>query len=247
MNEPIRCLFNAADIVGESPIWSPEERCVYWVGVTRPAIRRLVLDTGEVVTMEMTCEVGAVALRARGGLVVATRKGFQFVDFHARTTSLITDPEPHLPGNSLNEGKCDRRGRFWAGSGWYGEGKPGEKPPAEPSAALYRLDSDLSCHRMAEGLRESNTIAWSPDDRVMYVGNSGSVGIIHAYDYDLDSGAITNRRVFANTKDGIAVHDGSAIDSEGYLWTTIWNLLIRDTPSEEVYVLNMFRMRGSRL
>jgi sugar lactone lactonase YvrE len=223
MATEVRCLADARDVVGESPIWDAGRRRVYWVDVVGGAIRRLDWGTSTVESMALDCEVGAIAARERGGLVAATRKGFQLVDFDRRVAAVVAAPEADRPGNSLNDGRCDRRGRFWAGSAWFGEGKPGETPPAEPSGALYRLDPDLSCHRMLTGLRETNTVAWSPDDRVMYVGDSGSVGLIHAFDYDLEAGTIGRRRVFADTKDGPAFHDGSAMDADGCLWTALWN------------------------
>jgi sugar lactone lactonase YvrE len=46
--------------------------------------------------------------------------------------------------------------------------------------------------------------------------------VIYAADFDIDSGDIANQRIFARTDDGPGVHDGSAIDAEGYLWTTFW-------------------------
>jgi L-arabinonolactonase len=83
---------------------------------------------------------------------------------------------------------------------------------------LFRLDPDLSLHRLDGGFAISNGPCWSPDGSTFYFSDSFS-GEIWAYDYDLATGAIANRRTF--TKAGITpgmATDGSTVDAEGFLW-----------------------------
>jgi L-arabinonolactonase len=205
------CVLDAGAVVGECPLWCPREQALYWVDIRRPAVHRLDPATGSNATWPMPEDVGSLALRAGGGAVVARRSGFAFLDLATGALTPIHDPEPDRPGNRFNDGKCDRRGRFWAGT-------MNDSVPRTPSAALYRLDPDLRCHRMAEGITTANGLAWSPDDRVMYFADSPT-GEIAAYDFDLATGALGRRRRFAAVPEAAGRPDGAAVDREGYLWS----------------------------
>ena len=115
--------------------------------------------------------------------------------------------------NRLNDGKVDRRGRFFAGSM--------DTMEEGPSGGLYRLDPDFSVTRIDSGIICSNGPCWSPDDRTFYFADTWT-GEIWAYDYDIATGAATNRRTFVRvdtSKGGAA--DGSTVDAEGYLWNAL--------------------------
>lgn len=220
----IQCIVESDNKVGETPVWSAVENAIYWIDVVRPTILRYDFCTKDVDTMELSETIGSIGLRKQGGLVAAMRTGFYLVDFTRRSLEHIIDPEPGQPNNTLNDGRCDRQGRFWAGSGWYAldEEDSEARLPSNPTAALYRLDKDRSCHRILGDIIETNTIAWSPDDTVMYVGDSGT-GLIYAYDFESLTGTVSNGRVFVETYKGNMFHDGSAVDGQGYMWTGIWN------------------------
>ena len=119
--------------------------------------------------------------------MVSLARGFHFLDFRSGEVELIVDPEPDKPANRLNDGKVDRQGRFYAGSM--------DTQEAGPNGALYRLDPDLSLHRLDTGIVVSNGPCWSPDGRTFYFADTWS-GEIWAYDCDPASGAISNRRTF---------------------------------------------------
>jgi len=99
------------------------------------------------------------------------------------------------------------------------------------AGSLYSLDADLSCRRMAEAIGISNGPAWSPDDRIFYFADSRR-RLIYAYDFDLATGAIANRRVFADCSHEPFEPDGATIDEEGCLWSAQWNgwRIVRYTP-----------------
>ena len=109
-------------------------------------------------------------------------------DRHASTP--IADPEADMPDTRFNDGKPDRQGRFWSGTMFEVPGKP-----VEFVGSLWRLDPDLSVHRMIEGVGCSNGLAWSPDSRTMYFSDSHA-GAVWAYDFDPATGDIDNRRTF---------------------------------------------------
>jgi sugar lactone lactonase YvrE len=91
----------------------------------------------------------------------------------------------------------------------------------EPEGSLYRLDPDGSIHTMETGLKVSNGISWSPDNKLMYLTDS-PLHMIYVYDFDPASGTIENRRPFIHTPDETGVPDGLTIDSEGCIWSARW-------------------------
>ncbi len=115
----------------------------------------------------------------------------------------------------MNDGKCDRKGRFWCGS----------RDPTDdnPGGSLYRLDPDLRCVKMDTGFIISNGMAFSPDDKTLIFGDSTGE-VIYRYDFNVETGTIANRRDFLRTE-GVPWHvDGATFDAEGYYWCA----LIRD-------------------
>jgi len=205
----IECLVEAGNTLGEGPIWNPREQAIYWADSKgRPRIQRLDPKTGTVDEWEMPDLLGSFVFREQGGIVAGLKSGFHFVDPESGSVELITDPEPDLADNRLNDGKCDRKGRYWCGSLDDSGGKGG---------SLYRLDPDLSLHKMDTGITVSNGIAWSPDNKTMYYSDSRS-RVCYNYDFDLGTGAISNKRVFTSTADIPGSIDGATIDADGFYW-----------------------------
>jgi len=205
----IDCVHPGRHILGESPIWSTQEEALYWVDIQAPSIHRLHPSSGQVKTWALPEAVGSIALRTRGGLLAATKSGFHFFDPATGRLEPIVDPERHLPENRFNDGRCDRAGRFWAGT--LSEGM------RAPFGALYCLEPSLTVRIVERGISIPNSLAWSPDSRVMYFADSPRRRI-WAYDFDLAPGVISNRRVFVEAKDHPGVPDGSTVDAEGCLW-----------------------------
>jgi hypothetical protein len=139
----------------------------------------------------MPHKIGSFVFREKGGLIAAMQIGFCELDLDPLTVRPIVDPEPDKPDNRLNDGKCDRKGRFWCGS----------RDPTDdnPGGSLYRLDSDFRCVKMDSGFIISNGMAFSPDDRSLIFGDSTGE-VIYRYDFDLEAGTIANRRDFLRTE-----------------------------------------------
>ncbi len=206
----IEVLVDVKPILGEGPLWDVETERLYFIDSFGMVIYRCTHDGREVRAWDLPQKIGSMALRRTSGAVLSLARGFHFIDFTTGETQLIVDPEPGRSNNRLNDGKVDKRGRFIAGSmDTMEEGKNG---------ALYRLDPDLSLHKLDDGIIVSNGPCWSPDGRIFYFADSWS-GEIWTYDYDLDTGRVSNRRTFSkvDTSRGGAA-DGSTVDAEGCLW-----------------------------
>jgi sugar lactone lactonase YvrE len=152
--------------------------------------------------------------------VVALEDGFSFLDVRTGKLTPIADPEAHVPTNRFNDGKCDARGRFWAGT-QPSDGKGGATD-ARGVAALYRLNPDQTVKKMVDGVSISNGIAWSPDNKVLYYVDSRIMGVA-AFDFDLDTGEISNRRYPIEMPAGHGLPDGMTADDEGMLYIAEWD------------------------
>jgi sugar lactone lactonase YvrE len=207
------CVLDAKAQTGESPVWVPEEQALYWTDIPGKTLNRFDPATGANRVWPMPEEVGSFALREGGGLIAALRSGFALIDLERGQIERLIDPEADRPENRFNDGRCDRQGRFWAGSM--------NEPRDARSGALYRLDSDHRCQRMADDVMVANGLAFSPDDRVMYWSDSRAL-TIYAFDFDAASGAIGNRRIFARLEPHQGGPDGAAVDAEGGYWSACY-------------------------
>jgi L-arabinonolactonase len=199
------------NVLGECPLWHAVEKALYWVDTRNPAIHRL-NSNGAFEVWPMPARLGSLVFRRGGGLIAGMQNGFCAVDLTTGRIEHLVDPEPEYPANRLNDGKCDRRGRYWCGTL--------DSFQAEPTGSLYRLDTDFSCHKMDTGFITPNGTAFSPDDRKMYFGDSRGE-TVWVYDFDLDDGVIANRRVFISTRELPGRVDGATIDADGCYWTAM--------------------------
>ena len=206
----VKHVWNVNNVLGESPIWHPGEQALYWADDGNNQFFRLLSATGDLQIFDTDQQIGCLALHESGGLIVAMRKGIYH--WQAGRPTLLISSEKMGAANRFNDGAVDRAGRFWIGTA-----------SDQPENPLYCLDID-GAFRVAEtGSIISNGIGWSPDNTIMYYSDSGGSGIVYAYDFDLASGTISNRRTFLPATGTPAVADGLTVDSEGCLWIAFWD------------------------
>lgn len=228
----IECVLQCENHLGEGPVWDVEEGRLYWLDGTgrrvgKPAIWRLDPRTGTVEQWSLDRDVGSLALRQGGGAVLALDDGFYFFDFERGRLELIQLVDADQPRTRLNDGKCDRRGRFFAG---------GMDDREELKiCGLWRLDPDLRVTKVDDGIICSNGPCWSPDDRTFYFADTFQ-GEFWAYDYDISAGTLSNKRPFASFTSDPGVADGSTVDEEGCMWNAqlISGDLVRYAPDGSV-------------
>jgi len=203
--------------LGEGPLWDVEQERLYWIDSLDARIFRSTADGRELRSWLVPAPIGSMALTKDGsGAVTSLATGLHMIDFATGEVSFLSDPEPDLPNNRLNDGKVDRRGRFVFGSmNTLGEDRSGR---------LYRLDPDYTVSVLDQNLICSNGPCWSPDDSTFYFSDTWS-GEIWAYDYDITAGTVGSRRTFGTTAtSSVGGFDGSTVDAEG----GVWNALVYD-------------------
>lgn len=232
----VDCVVDAKARLGEAAFWDARTQRLWWSDIEGCLLHRYDPATGTDETWPMECEVGCLAPRAAGGLVLAMRDGFWLWDEASGERRPVTDPEADRPANRFNDGTTDLQGRFWAGSARIHD--------REPMAAFWRLDPD---HSVAgpfwDGTRTTNGLAFSPDGRTMYLSDSApQTRTIFACDYDPETGTPGERRVFAHTDDLAGRPDGGTVDAEGCYWMAGvggWQL-VRFTPMGRVDLIVPF-------
>ncbi len=205
----IKCVWQEPAILGEGPLWVARENAIYWVDIVSKRVHRYGIADGARRTWSFKTEVTSLAARQRGGLMGTVRDGFAFVDLEAETIEPVVMPEAQMPDNRFNDGKTDAQGRFWAGSMDDGEKRA--------SGSLYRLDSDLSLHKMDDNYTITNGPAFSVDGKTIYHTDTAQ-RTIFAFDCNRE-GTISNKRVFvklAAQEEGYP--DGMTVDSENCIW-----------------------------
>lgn len=195
--------------LGEGPLWNFRERALYWIDYTNAQFFRYDPGSGDLRAVQLAVKPGCVAFTEAGDILLGTTAGLAL--WRDDWLGLIDNAVLHPP-NRFNDGAADRAGHFWVGTA-----------SDKPENHLYRMDADGSVQVMASGIGISNGIAWSPDNRTMYYSDSGGAGIVWAYDFDLASGTISERRVFLPPTGTDAAADGLTVDSAGYVWIAFWD------------------------
>jgi len=213
MSNIAHCVVDCHNTLGEGPLWDVREQALYWVDIFESRLHRLTPATGEVRHWDMPERIASVALRDQGGLVIAFASGLAFYDLDSSRLDWIARPEAHLPSNRFNDGKVDRMGRYWIGT--LDESGPNH------TAALYRLDPDLSVHKVLDGIGISNCLVWSRENDRFWFADSLDKQI-SVFDYDHSAGTLSNRRPFADTIGTDYTPDGGTIDAEGFIWVAVW-------------------------
>lgn len=209
MGVVVECALPGSDQLGECPIWDQRDQSLWWVDIRAPALRHWTPGTPAALSIALGEALGSIALRERGGLMAAAKSGLHTLDTATGALMPRLDPEAHLPDNRFNDGRCDRQGRFLAGTM--------AESSREPTGSLVRFDPDGSCTKLLGEISVPNSLAFSPDGRTLYFADTHR-NRIWAFDYDPASGNIARQRLFANTEGHAGRPDGSCVDAEGYLW-----------------------------
>lgn len=211
-------IVDARNAVGESPVWVPQDNALYWVDIPNGGLQRWSADTGHVHAWKTPEMLACIARHRRGGWVAGMESGFFHLHPHSDgslDSERLASVAHSRNDMRLNDGRCDRQGRFWAGSMVLDMGLN------LPEGRLYRYGTGQSgvIEAQLDGFIVPNGLGFSPDGKTMYVSDSHpAVQLIWAFDYDTDSGTPSNRRVFIDMNHFTGRPDGAAVDAEGFYW-----------------------------
>lgn len=203
--------------VGESPLWSSADAAWYWVDIVARIIWRLDPASGQLRHWKTSEMVACLAEKHSGGLIVGMESGIfslELGDADMAQEQRLASPAELGPGMRFNDGRCDRQGRFWSGT------MVMDMAAARPEGHLYRYTAEQGLSApVVSDLIVQNGLAWSPDGRTMYLSDShGARQLIWAFDYDIDIGMPSGRRLFVDMNAHPGRPDGAAVDSDGCYW-----------------------------
>lgn len=202
--------------LGECVIWCERTQSVFWTDIQGATLWNHHPGDGVTRSWAMPERLSVFALTARTGrLLIGLASQLAFFDLDSAVVTPLCRVEEYLPTTRLNDGRCDRQGRFVFGT-------LNEDRGRAPIGSFYRLNTDLSLERLPlPGVAISNSVCFSPDGARMYYCDTMQ-GKIMCCDYDVVSGAISGQRLFVDLSGEQGSPDGSAIDSQGYLWNAQW-------------------------
>lgn len=205
--------------VGESPLWVPDEKALYWVDIEGFAIHRLCTGSGQHQQWKVDSEASSLARAAQGGLMVAQRRGFSHFNPDSGALTLVAEAPFDQATTRFNDGKCDAAGRFWCGTIY----EPRDKPAAE----MFVLERGQIRKVWSGGMVNSNGLGFSPDNKTMFHAETASHRVTR-FAFDLLAGTVTDERDvrrFSSDKaapDYGGRPDGAAVDSEGNYWVAMF-------------------------
>jgi sugar lactone lactonase YvrE len=211
-------ILDAKNATGESPVWSAREQALYWVDIPAGMLHRWDPADESSQSWKAPQMLACIARYDNGDWIAGMEDGLYRLTETADGTlsgSSLASVEHALPGMRFNDGRCDRQGRFWAGTMLMDMGA------GASVGAMYRYSADQSETLTAQltDFIVPNGLAFSPDGKIMYLSDSHpSVQKIWAFDYDTDSGTPHNRRLFVDMNHYLGRPDGAAVDAEGCYW-----------------------------
>jgi len=200
-------LFDTKALLGEGPIWDAHTQTLYWVDI----LNKRVYAEGNILA-QLDDFVGCIAPRNGGGLILTQRFGFARLEVDSVELTSLASPENVPTNNRFNDGKCDPRGRFLAGTMDMGE--------KDPTGSLYSFDGK-SITKLLGNVTISNGLTWSPDHKTFYYIDTPTREV-KAFDYDMETGALANPRVAVRVTESLGWPDGMTSDMQGHLWIAMW-------------------------
>jgi sugar lactone lactonase YvrE len=200
--------------LAEGPLWDSRVGRLLWVDIAEGAVNVLTPGSGSTRRIELGENVGCLALTSRVNTVVAAlRSGWHWLDLETANLQLIA-PLPAPAGCRFNDGAVDAAGRFWTGTLEDGE--------RNPVGELFQLGPDLRYRAVDRGFLCSNGITWSLDGRWLFFVDSRR-DAIYRYRFDVETGTVGDRELFADTGPYAGIPDGIEIDCDGLLWCAFWD------------------------
>ena len=221
--------------LGEGITYSSNDNFLYWLDIGNLSkLHKLDLSFKKKEIFELPEIVTATSVRSSDELILATNNGIKlFNTFNKKFESVLNIESQQLLTRS-NDGASDSLGRFWFGTMQNNFDKNGKSIPInENIGKLYKVDTNKKISIVVEELGIPNTFVWSPDNKNFYFTDTLN-GTILSYDFELESGELSNKKNFATFDRGHP--DGSTIDTDGCVWNCRWggSCIVRFTPSGKV-------------
>ncbi|KAM4818810.1 regucalcin isoform 1-T2 [Thomomys bottae] len=215
----IECVLRENCHCGESPVWDEASNSLLFVDIPARKVCQWNSLTNQVQRMSVDAPVSSVALRQSGGYVATIGTKFCALNWKDQSVVVLATVDKDKKNNRFNDGKVDPAGRYFAGT------MAEEISPAvleRHQGSLYSLFPDHKVKKYFDQVDISNGLDWSLDHKIFYYIDSLSYSV-DAFDYNLQTGEISNRRSVYKLEKDEHIPDGMCMDTEGKLWVACYN------------------------
>ena len=209
----VKCISDTKDELGESPIWVEEEHSIYWVDIKRSLIHKLDTLNNHKSSWTFNESIGCISHISENLFIAGTKNGFKFANLESNQLIPIVDPEPDYKNNRFNDGKCDNKGRFYAGT-------MNDDDDDKPTGSFYIFYNDLTYKKFDEGYIITNGPAFSPDGSLIYFTDTRK-GEVYVSNLN-DDGTLIEKKLFISIPPNEGKPDGMTVDEEGYIWIALF-------------------------
>jgi sugar lactone lactonase YvrE len=221
-------ILSPRNVCGEGILWDSRRALLWWTDIPGRQLYQYDFSAAAPRVMATPERVGSFGLVAGSDkLITAFASGIALYDVWRGTVEWLARPDAIVPGIRFNDGRVDRRGRFWSGT-------MVEDERCTATGCLYSIDGggEARCHVRGVGI--SNGLCMSPDGARLYFADSPT-RTIFVYELSEPTGDLGSRQVFARTPAG-TVPDGAAVDADGCVWSAQWGAsrVVRYTPRGEI-------------
>jgi L-arabinonolactonase len=216
------------NIVGDGILWDSRRQRLCWTDIAGSELYRYDWSGGAMEVLDSPDRIGSFGLIAgEDRLITAFASGIALYDPRSGAIEWLARPEAIVPGIRFNDGRVDRRGRFWSGT-------MVEQDACSATGCLYSIDAHLGLRCHVGDVRISNGLCTSPDGKLLYFADSPT-RTIRVFNIREPEGTLGPPRVFATTPAG-AVPDGATVDADGCVWSAHWGggCVVRYTPQGRV-------------
>jgi len=203
---------NSKSILGEGPLYNELENSLYWTDIKDKKIYKYNLKSKETNAYQFDKAIGSFAFTNDNKLIATTNDGYEYLDLNKTNSTMINNPESNLPNNRFNDGKCDKYGRYFAGTM--------DNNEEEVTGSLYCLEGSATSKKESD-LFISNGLGWNKNSTKFYLTDSPR-RIIYVYDYELKTGKLSNKKIFAKIDEKDGYPDGLCVDDEDCIWSAHW-------------------------
>lgn len=227
----ISVLLETPMLLGECPVWHPDEAALYWIDIAGKAVHRFHPQSDAHSSWPVPSEPGCIALRAGGGLIVAMRSGIAALSTADGALTPLLDAPYDVTRMRFNDGRCDAKGRLWLGTLY--------DPRDKPAGSLFCLDRGM-LRDIGHPVTVSNGVAFSIDNRTLYHADT-TAHTISAYEFDVSTGRVGTGHLFKQFSADRSQHyggrpDGAAVDTEDAYWCAMYEggRVLRISPRGDV-------------
>ena len=215
MNQNDVALFAKQKLLcGESPLWDETESALYWTDCINGEVYRKGLKDAAPVRILHNYPIAGIALHQQGGLIFGGKDGFYYWS-GTEAPVLKCNSCDNQPLTDINDIIADPKGRVFGGQEAFREDQDYKH------GYLFRLDPRGKCQIVEEGLHLGNGMGFSPGLDSFYLVDT-ILREIYVYDYNVETGAIKNRKTLIRLSRNEGLPDGLTVDQEGYIWIAQW-------------------------